>query len=257
MGTPRDVRAKRPWLDNHGPAHMNRELHSAHRGQFYKPDDRRPVAPHRSEFVHAVRANRSGRVIGWYQSQINKASRPYHSGLERGVMMMLDLTPNVLSFDAQPETIAFEHKGEQRPYTPDLRVELTSHARIYLEVKPKAYVLEPDTRLRLLAAAAAIQKLGAAFRIITDEDLAVEPRRSNIDSLQLFRSISPDEETTYRIDVLLGQVDSAPLGALARLCPDPVFGRQTVMSLIYRRHLAINLNAFITDESPVQHTATP
>lgn len=222
-------------------------------GQFYKPDDRRPRAPNRSEFVHAVGANRTDRVIGWYQSQVNKASRPYHSDLERQAMMMLDLTSNVVSFAAQPERIAIDINHAQCSYTPDLRVELTSRATVYLEVKPKAEVLLPDMRTRLLAAAAAINKIGARFKIITDEDLAVEPRRQNISSLQLYRSVQPDLDTTYLIDVLLSRDGNASVGELARLCPDLVLGRQTVMSLVYRRHLKLNLNAPITHESPVMH----
>jgi hypothetical protein len=235
---------------------MNFEPNISRRGRFYEPDDRRPVAPHRSEFVYAMDANRTGRVIGWHQSQITKVSQPYYSELERRAMRWVDLTPNVRCFSAQSEVIPFRWGLEDCKYTPDLRIELTSRAKIYLEIKPTTEALKPEVRSRLRAIKFAIHKMGAGFLLITEKDLDKEPLKSNIESLQLYRPVEPDEEMTYKIDVFLGQLGSATLGTLARLCPDPVFGRQTVMSLIYRRHLSINLNAIITDESPVRHAAT-
>lgn len=223
------------------------------RGRFYTSDDRPIRAPHRTEFVHAVRANRTDRIIGWYQSQLNKASYPFHSELERQTMMWMDLDATIRSFVPQPERIPFMHDNSPSSYTPDFRVELLSGTVVYLETKPRAYVFAPEISSRLFSVGKVLRERSAIFKIITDVVLAQEPRKQNIASLQAYRSVKPDPQIAYQIDAVLSDQGAATIGDLAHLCPDPRAGGRTIMSLVYRRHLKIDLNQTISPESLVCH----
>lgn len=223
------------------------------RGRFYTPDDRPIRAPHRTEFVHAVRANRTDRIIGWYQSQLNKASYPFHSELERQTMMWMDLDATIRSFVPQPERIPIIHGNKPSSYTPDFRVELLSGAVVYLETKPEAYVFKPEISARLFSVAKVLRERPAIFKIITDVALAQQPRKQNIASLQAYRSVEPNLEIAYQIDTVLSDQGVATIGDLTDRCPDPSLSRRTIMSLVYRRHLKIDLNQTISPDSLVCH----
>ena len=221
---------------------------------WYRPDDRRARAPQSADFVYPVRINRSKRPIGWFQSLVNKASNPFHSELERQTMLLLDLTPNVVSFTSQPETIEYAFGIRECSYTPDLRVELTTGKCVFIEVKPKEHYEVAANVWRSQAIDDAIRRMGACYRVITDAYLSREPRRKNVRRLQLYRPILPDLQTTQLIDLLLASHKAATISQLASLSANPVLGRQTVLSLILRRHLTIDLDSSIGADTFVCRT---
>lgn len=232
---------------------MEFEQSNLGRGGFYKPDDRPIRAPHRTEFVHAVRANRTDRIIGWYQSQLNKASFPFHSEIERQAMMWMDLSTKVHRFTPQPERFEFFVDNKPTAYTPDFRVELFSGGVYYLETKPAEYVFQLEMQNRLCAIARFLRDRSTHFKVMTDVVLAQEPRRQNIAALQAYRSVKPDLEIAYQIDTALSDQGAVPLGALIDRCANPILGHQTIMSLVYRRHLTTDLNQTISPDSVVCH----
>ncbi len=221
---------------------------------WYRPDERQARAPRPDDFIYPVGINRSKRPIGWFQSLTNRASNPFHSELERQTMLLLDLTPNVAAFSSQFETIEYAFGIRDCSNTPDLRVELKSHKLVFIEVKPKKHYRFAESVARARGIDAAIRHSGASYRIITDDYLSREPRKSQIRRLQLYRPILPDRETAQLIDMLLASRQRATIGQLAALAANPVVGRQTVMSLILRRHLTIDLNSTINADTIVGRT---
>ena len=129
--------------------------------------------------------------------------------------------------------------------TPDIRVELATSKVVFIEVKPEEHYSTADNVAIARAIDDAIRHSGASYRIITDTYLSREPRKSNIRRLQLYRPILPDRKTAQLIDMVLASRKWATIAQLAGLSDDPVRGRQTVMSLILRRHLTIDLNSAI------------
>lgn len=221
---------------------------------WYRPDERQARAPRPADFVYPVGTNRGKRPIGWFQSLINRASNPFHSELERQTMLLLDLTPNVARFASQPETFEFPFGFRDCSYTPDLRVELTTRKLVFIEVKPEDYYRVTENVARTAAIDDFIRRSGAAYRVITDRYLSREPRRGNIRRLQLYRPIRPHDETAQLIDMALASRRQATIAELAAFSADPVRGRQTVMSLILRRHLAVDLNSTIGADTIVRRT---
>lgn len=222
---------------------------------WYRPDDRRARAPRSTDFVYPVRINRSKRPIGWFQSLANKASNPFHSELERQTMLLLDVTPNVARFSSQPGRIKYLFGIRDCSYTPDLRVELRTGKLVFIEVKPNGYYRVAENVARAQAIDEAIRGSGASYRVVTDKYLSSEPRRSNVRRLQLYRPILPDLQTAHLIDMLLASREHATIAQLTSLSTDPALGRQTVMSLILRRHLIVNLNAIIGADTIVRRNS--
>jgi len=218
--------------------------------------ERHRRAPHRSQFVYPVRVNRSHkRAIGWHQSLINETSNPFHSELERQAMLWLDLVPSVRSFTSQSKSFSYDFGIRECSSTPDIRAELLSGATWFIEVKPKSFYEDAENVERACAIADAIRATGDEYLIFTDEYLNREPRKANIARLQLYRHIEPDPETNLLIYMQLTRFSASTVGELARLSGDRVLGYQTVMSLVLRRRLSIDLQAAITPTSPVRLTA--
>lgn len=212
-----------------------------------------PKAPALTDFIYPVNINRQPRrVIGWHQSQLNNASNPFHSELERQAMMLLDLVPSVARFSSQSERIPYDFGIRECLYTPDIRAELASGRPLYIEVKPLAYYRLVENAERTIAINAAIRTMGASFRILSDKCLSVEPRKGNVEWLQIYRAIEPDPKTHHMIRLFLSQVGVSTVGELSRLCPDRSLGNETVMSLVLRRHLLIDLNTVLNDDTLVR-----
>jgi hypothetical protein len=221
--------------------------------RFYKPDVRVRKSPDLEDFEHAVRANRSTHVQGWYQSWLNAASFPFFSGLELKSMKLLDLSENVKSYKAQPQSIQYWMNGSPASYTADALVHPYQGGSFYVEVKPREQLRDPAIANKLVAIGTELKLRGISLRIVTDEFLATEPRNSNIRALQLFRPVEPDIELAYLFDTHLAQSQAATIGALSRLASNVAFGRETVHALILRRHLATNLHSALNDDSIVHH----
>ncbi len=222
-------------------------------GKFYTPDEQPLRHSKRSEFVYAVDANRTERVIGWYQSQVNKTSFPFHSTLERKAMRLLDLNPATKWFKAQPDPFEIEYDGKCHKYTPDLVVHYRQDSPVYVEVKPRAELATLLVNTRMHAALRLFAGMGAKFRIFTDTQLNREPRNTNVVLLQRYRSLEPDLQLAHRVDIALGRRPQMSLGELIALCGEPRLARRTILSLVYRRHLQFDLHQPINSQLLISH----
>lgn len=210
-------------------------------------------APVAGDFFYPVTVNRTHRrVIGWHQSLLNQASNPFHSELERQAMMLLDLMADVASFSSQSHRLSYDFDGRECSYTPDIRSILSSGRSLYLEVKPIQHYAFAENVQRTIAIEQAIRAAGASFRILTDKCLFRQPRKGNIEQLQIYRSIEPDPITAHRIKFFLTKHKVSTIRELGGLSPDRILGHETVMSLILRRSLSVDLNAMLNDTTMVR-----
>lgn len=225
------------------------EAAAARRGtgaDWYRPDRRRAAAAEPDAFVHPVRVNRTKkRVIGWFQSLITKTAHPYHSSLELDWLRLIDLTPGVVGFQAQPRTFQYWMGGVRHEYTPDVALTVADGRQTMVEIKMEADAQDASNQARWPAIRARLAEERLGFRIVTERYLHREPRRKNVLYLQMFRSLQPDEAMAFQITEAVDAALALPLAVLAGRFPDSVLARQTVLSLVLRRHLEIDLNAEI------------
>lgn len=203
-------------------------------------------ASSRNDFVHAVRVNRTERVIGEYPSFVAGCSQPYHSSLELDWLRLLDVTPGVRKLKAQPPSLRVWYGGEEHRYTPDTEVVLENDRRVMIEVKPYEHALKPKFKLVWRAIRERLADEGTGFKIVTDRYLKI--RQKTTLELQISNTWAPDPHIKFRLSEIFADSTSEPLGKLISKFPNPELAQRTVMSLVRRRRLLIDLSKPIDND---------
>lgn len=176
---------------------------------------------------------------GFYPSHKTGRTLAFESRLERDHFLLLDADPDVVAFDEQPVTIAFEAHGQRRRYTPDCHVVRHSRPAELVEVKYAGDLaaMDPRERARLdeahNAARAWCAARGWTFALRTDRDV-VGPLLDRAMALHAFAR-APTRETVVP-DALLAFVAKHPGVSLAELAR-AFLGRDAAVV----RHLALHL----------------
>jgi hypothetical protein len=203
-------------------------------------------ASSREDFVHAIRVNRSDRVIGWFPSFIAGCTQPYHSLLELDWLRLLDVTPGVAQLKAQSRTVQVWFGGAKHDYTADTEVVLENGRRLMIEVKPHEHAVRPEFQLIWEAIRARFAEEATDFKVVTDRYL--KTRRHGALHLQMFNTWSPDPQVSRRLSEILADGTCEPLGLLVSEFPNPKEAERTVMSLARRRRLLIDLSKPINND---------
>jgi hypothetical protein len=152
------------------------------------------------------------------------------------------LDPNVLEFETQPLTVSFLHDGKIRRYTPDLLVQYKDRELPEIEeVKPHKKTQTEEFRQWEAAVRPVLEKTDAAFAIVTDRDLYLEPRLTNLDIL--FRYLRWPIEEVERREVL-SWFHSGPLklGELRRRAALVKISVGVIFHLLARHELVADIN---------------
>ncbi len=115
------------------------------------------------------RTSFSGRI----PSAKNGHTVEYESQLEARLIRQMEADPEVLLYEAQPETFRWrDGSGRARRYTPDFRVKARV-GWIFREVKPRRkWEADPTLKGRLQDILRECLSRGAAFEVWTESDLA-------------------------------------------------------------------------------------
>jgi len=146
-------------------------------GNFYAR-----VLGERGPARRVVTGRRTGAFTGTFPSRKMGQLVAFESLLEADLIALLEVSPDVLRFHAQPETIRWrEPTGRLRRYTPDFLVETAREGRVYREVKPRRRLLKDPTlggrRARIVAECA---ERGGQFEVWTEVEIRAEPRAANV-----------------------------------------------------------------------------
>lgn len=118
------------------------------------------------------------RIKGYFPSR--KAGRmvAWESKLERDACLLFEFSRAVAIYREQPERITYYIGGEPFAYYPDFELVLTSGELLHVEVKPKAKLRK--LREKLSAIELHYSRIGRNFRVMTEDDIRVEPLLSNL-----------------------------------------------------------------------------
>ncbi|VVE63213.1 hypothetical protein PCA31118_01154 [Pandoraea captiosa] len=133
---------------------------------------------------------RSGRHFrGRYPSRKLGRMVAFESLIERDVILLLEFSRGVQSYQEQPERIVYSDGQTMREYYPDFEAKLASGPRVHIEVKPSAKLDSPKITKKLQQIAAHYaQHREEHFRVITELDARKEPLRSNLKTLSPLRA---------------------------------------------------------------------
>lgn len=199
--------------------------------------------------VRKVITRRTKRVVGLFPSKKNNGQIAWESLLERDYCAVLELDPAVLAYRSQPERMTLFVDGARRWHVPDFLVTLRSGDAFH-EVKPLAKTQKPDVNAMLTAAAAAAAERGLGYRVVTEEDIRLQPRLAN--AKLICRYMCVEVSRLLRHDVIT-RVSLAPttIGTLTEVLGERG-GFVTVMGLIASGTLAIDMDVPLTQASALR-----
>lgn len=200
--------------------------------------------------VAKVRAQASIRLSyrscsGWYQSIKCGVQLPFESLLERDLMVLQDIDPEVDAFALKPETLIWVDNGREQRYTPDFQV-ISRNGRVVYREAMSQRKLDADPslkgcRLRITDACAA---RGSSFEIWTETDIRKQPRLANCSRIRAAVAfLTPTNLSVIRTRLVADRPVS--LGSLqTALGPNPEFVG-VLLGLVAIGELKLDLNAAI------------
>lgn len=184
-----------------------------------------------------VVTRRGRRFRGYFPSRKLHRMVAWESLLERDAILLLEVSPGVVSFQEQPTVIQYFDGKDLCDYYPDFEVILADGALFHLEVKTTTKLKNPKVATKFAAIAAHYQERGCGFRIVTEQELQREPLLTNAQELAYLQG------NTGRPLPSFHELRS-DLGAdtIAFAKAESILGRDTVLHLITYGILGCDLN---------------
>jgi len=176
-----------------------------------------------------------GRMIQWESTNELNAYR------------LLDANPAALAYHEQPLTITYKLNGEVHKHYPDTMVQWSDSRELW-EIKEADDASQPEVAARTRLMEDALPQLGFAYRIVLAEDLAKEPRLSNVLTVLKFgRAPVPElEAEQIRQAFLVGKEitwGAVLAGALGK------YGRNHICRLVLEGKLNLDMERPLTTNS--------
>lgn len=133
-------------------------------------------------------------VTGGFASKKNKTIVKWESQLERDFLYHLEFDDTVLSYRSQALKLSFHHDGKMRYHYPDIEVTRNDHRIDYYEVKPFDKTDTEEFQNKSKAITTRLAQLGYRYYVVTDRDIRVEPRLSNLKILHRYIDVDINQQ---------------------------------------------------------------
>ena len=111
------------------------------------------------------------------------------SALEFDTCFHFEYSPDVISFEAQPEGFYYSFNGKELPYTPDFLVVHKVNGTRFVEVKPVTKTANPDFRERFICRQERAIELGAPVIWVTERQIRLNPILNNLKLLHRYAGL--------------------------------------------------------------------
>lgn len=198
--------------------------------------------------VRRVVTRRGRHIRGYFPSKKMQRMVAWESQLERDALLLLELSPGVVSYQEQPEQLSYWDGEVIRSYVPDFWVLLQDEHSLFIEIKPLSELLRPTVREKYTQIAQQLQAQGRDYRLLTEQEIRHEPQFSNLKQL-LYHYNHPASPLPSRPQIATAfQLEAE--ASLAQ-CVDQL-GLDNVYSLIAQGNLIVDLTQPITPRSLVR-----
>ena len=126
--------------------------------------------------VRRVVTRRGRHIRGYFPSKKMQRMVAWESQLERDALLLLELSPGVVSYQEQPEQLSYWDGEVIRSYVPDFWVLLQDEHSLFIEIKPLSELLRPTVREKYTQIAQQLQAQGRDYRLLTEQEIRHEPR---------------------------------------------------------------------------------
>ncbi|MGB2221962.1 Tn7 transposase TnsA N-terminal domain-containing protein [Neptunomonas sp.] len=111
------------------------------------------------------------------------------SALEFDTCFHFEYSPDVISFEAQPEGFYYSFNGKELPYTPDFLVVDKVNGTRFVEVKPVTKTANPDSREKCICRQERAIELGAPAILVTERQIRLNPILNNLKLLHRYAGL--------------------------------------------------------------------
>lgn len=199
--------------------------------------------------VSRSRARPTGKFPSWKMGRMIQ----WESTNELNAYRLLDANPAALAYHEQPLTITYKLNGEIHKHYPDTMVQWGDSRELW-EIKESSDASRPEVAARTRLMEDALPQLGFSYRIVLAEDLAKEPRLSNVLTVLKFGRAPAPELESERLrqaflmtkEITWGTVLGGAFGK---------YGRNHVCRLVLEGKLHLNLELPLTDNSVISRVA--
>ncbi|WP_082113567.1 TnsA endonuclease N-terminal domain-containing protein [Chromobacterium vaccinii] len=198
--------------------------------------------------VRRVVTRRGRHIRGYFPSKKMAQMVPWESLPERDALLLLELSPGVVAFKAQPEKLPYWDGTAMRVHFPDLWVLLYDEHVLFVELKPASELARPQVKAKYRQIAEQLLAQGLDYRLLTDKEIRQEPLFSNLKQL-LYRYNHPASPLPTRNQLVAAfyLTESLPLAqCLERFGPD------VTNTLIAQARLYVDLTQPLAPASLVQ-----
>lgn len=167
--------------------------------------------------------------------------------LEGDVVLLLEYSPGVLSYQEQPVLINYWDGEKIRAYFPDFEVLLSDGSRVHLEIKPSKKLRNLKIAEKYRAIATYYNQTAIQFRIVTKLECRREPLRSNLRRLSyLGTKLTADVLPTHA--ELIRRLGQIPITLAAS---ERILGAKVAHCLLAQGLLSCDLTAEIKPDTLV------
>ncbi|GLK81747.1 TnsA endonuclease N-terminal domain-containing protein [Methylopila turkensis] len=234
-----------PILDPYGPPALE-EIIARSEGVMEVAEDRGPV--------RTIFNGRRNRPVGLFPSVKCRRNIAWESRLERRTIRWLEVDDTVIKYMEQPHRLRFSFRGARTHYTPDFVVE-TEKRIVFIEVKYRSDIFKmlPEDRDRYRLARSIYRSIDRDLIFVTDLRFKMQKVwHENAQIVEEARRLLPsDDQLTIIIDHLVSRPKST-LGACAAAIGSPVHGPRSLMALMLRRVVRIDLNTPLGPGSAIE-----
>lgn len=116
---------------------------------------------------------------GHFVSIKNGCDVPYRSGLECSLYEIIEHTPEIIKYSAEPLSISYFFEGEKHEYIPDLQVQYSDGRIEIWEIKPMNETKLPKNQAKWESAAKYCKNRGWAFQVVTEKYISKLKKKFN------------------------------------------------------------------------------
>lgn len=137
------------------------------------------------------------------------------SMLEFDMCFHLEYSPDVVSFESQPQGFHYEYQGKRLSYTPDFLITHSSGQQQLLEVKPLSKTQRPDFQSKFIQKQQAAQKLNLSLILITEKQIRTGHLLNNFKLLHRYSGLHSISVTQKAIIHLIQKVNKIQINQIA------------------------------------------